>query len=360
MGILMRWEWRHGRADGAGRYFDMGKDDAPAPDYAPVANASSAATAAATQLGNDQLAENKRQYDLNRESLAPVVQGQKDLMDQSKEQGDYYFGRAKTNQAPLEDALQAEAMTAGSAAEQDAAAGRAVADTRQGSTSATNTAIRQGLRYGYSPARIAALVGANSSRQGLAEASAATQARDKEKATGYAKKMDVAGLYRGLSGASTGAYTAATQAGQSATQSQTLPSQILASGNAQGVGTILSGQQMGLTGASNILNAQTNYATAGSGDGMAGLGSALGGVAKLYQAFSDRRLKEDIVAVGVDEETGLTLYEFAYRGGDGQRYRGVMADEVRKVFPFAVERGADGFDKVDYGKLGIEFGPVPS
>lgn len=70
---------------------------------------------------------------------------------------------------------------------------------------------------------------------------------------------------------------------------------------------------------------------------------------------SDRRLKTDIVAVGRDERTGLTLYEFAYIGAtDGRRYRGVMADEVERIDPQAVEYDDLGFASVDYARLGIE------
>jgi hypothetical protein len=37
---------------------------------------------------------------------------------------------------------------------------------------------------------------------------------------------------------------------------------------------------------------------------------------------------------------------------------GVMADEVRKVKPEAVLRDEDGFDRVNYALLGIEFKEV--
>jgi hypothetical protein len=87
-----------------------------------------------------------------------------------------------------------------------------------------------------------------------------------------------------------------------------------------------------------------------------GLGSAIGGL------FSDRRIKENIEAVGVDESTGLTLYEFNYKEGFGDtdiRYRGVMAQDVELVYPDAVEESR-GHKTVNYWMLGIEMSEVGS
>jgi len=71
-------------------------------------------------------------------------------------------------------------------------------------------------------------------------------------------------------------------------------------------------------------------------------------------ATSDRRLKEHIEPVGVDERTGLNLYKFNYLG-DATRYQGVMADEVLKVMPDAVVVDKEGYMMVNYTKLGIPF-----
>jgi len=75
---------------------------------------------------------------------------------------------------------------------------------------------------------------------------------------------------------------------------------------------------------------------------------AAGGAAAAY--FSDRRLKTGIRKIG-QRPDGLGIYSWQYVNGDGRRYNGVMADEVRKVYPDAVVR-VDGFDMVDYSKLG--------
>jgi hypothetical protein len=67
--------------------------------------------------------------------------------------------------------------------------------------------------------------------------------------------------------------------------------------------------------------------------------------------MSDRRLKDNIKLVKITD--GIGVYEFNYKG-QGVKYRGVMADEVAHI-PGAVMRGADGFDRVDYSKLPVQF-----
>ncbi|KRP91292.1 hypothetical protein AOQ72_32775 [Bradyrhizobium yuanmingense] len=68
---------------------------------------------------------------------------------------------------------------------------------------------------------------------------------------------------------------------------------------------------------------------------------------------SDIRLKEDITALGWTD-TGLRLYRYRYKG-DARFYVGVMAQEVARQTPAAVSSGVDGFLRVDYGLLGLDF-----
>jgi hypothetical protein len=65
--------------------------------------------------------------------------------------------------------------------------------------------------------------------------------------------------------------------------------------------------------------------------------------------ISDMRLKRDIERVG-ETEGGLGLYSFRYLWND-EIHVGVMAQEVIRVRPDAVVVGADGYYRVDYGKL---------
>lgn len=67
-----------------------------------------------------------------------------------------------------------------------------------------------------------------------------------------------------------------------------------------------------------------------------------------YLAASDRQLKTDIERIGTGVR-GLPLYSFRYKSG-GDRHIGYMADEVKKVAPWAVVRVGD-YDFVCYGLL---------
>jgi Chaperone of endosialidase len=68
---------------------------------------------------------------------------------------------------------------------------------------------------------------------------------------------------------------------------------------------------------------------------------------------SDMRLKHDIVLIGRLDD-GLGYYRFVYNGGH-TAYVGVMAQEVRTLMPEAVTRGADGYMRVSYDRLGLPF-----
>ena len=72
----------------------------------------------------------------------------------------------------------------------------------------------------------------------------------------------------------------------------------------------------------------------------------------LMSAFSDKRLKKNINLVGKSPK-GLNIYEFNYKDefyGKG-RFKGVMAQEV----PNASFKGYDGYLRVNYDKIDVEF-----
>lgn len=114
-------------------------------------------------------------------------------------------------------------------------------------------------------------------------------------------------------------------------------------------------QQQGYTNAMGQYNAnaaQANFLPQMIGTlGGAALGNpALGAKALSYipsGSYSDRRLKSDIVRVGT-LPSGLPWYSYSLLG---KPERGVMADEARVLFPDAVVRGPDGFDRVFYDRL---------
>jgi hypothetical protein len=66
---------------------------------------------------------------------------------------------------------------------------------------------------------------------------------------------------------------------------------------------------------------------------------------------SDIRLKRDIAQLG-ELDSGINLYRYRYLWSD-TTFVGVMAQEVAAVMPQAVQRGADGYLRVDYARLGL-------
>jgi hypothetical protein len=69
--------------------------------------------------------------------------------------------------------------------------------------------------------------------------------------------------------------------------------------------------------------------------------------------LSDIRCKTDVRQIGTTAHD-LPLYTFKYIGEDDV-YEGVMAQDVLAVMPEAVSIAADGYYRVHYDLLGIEF-----
>lgn len=389
--------------------FDCDCACAAAPNYEPVASASKEAAQISADLGREQLAETRRQYNNNVAISAPVVQAQLALMQQNKQQGDDYYNYLVSRQRPVEDALNREALNtnngidnteranmmarinSNAAADEatrqsimgrvnsNAAAdeaernlitggqraiynarkndieyqvGNAVADARAGATSSNNTAIRQALRYGMSAAQIAKALGTSSLTSAQQVVAAGNNARNlaidsakvdlsnaynmrnqtnsqvisglqsdsamrnqtnnnilsgmqadrsmrlQTDSTNWAKKLDVAGLYRGLPGASQGAYSTSINAGNSAVSNQNTTAAQYLNGINAGTNTIQQGLGMQLSGLGNVLSSQTSYANglnsvyssqaANYQSPFSQIMGGAGAVAGLATAFSDR------------------------------------------------------------------------
>jgi hypothetical protein len=77
--------------------------------------------------------------------------------------------------------------------------------------------------------------------------------------------------------------------------------------------------------------------------GLGGIGSFMAGAAQLLPMFlSDKSEKTDIKKIGKDEDTGLNLYSYRYKG-DPKTYPktvGPMAQEIEKKFPEMVKEVA--------------------
>jgi hypothetical protein len=338
-----------------------GKNNVAAPDYGPLAQASKESAKIMAGLGRDQLNFAREQY----ESVKPLmdrianaqIAAQAEQMNMAREAFDYQQEVFR----PLERSIVADAENFNTAEYREQLASQAAADAGLAFAQTQKANQRAMASMGVNPnsGRFQGL--ASQSNLGLAaqRAGAMNATRRQAEQMGYARKLDAAGLGRGLSGASLGAYGGATAAGSAAGASAQSAGAAYMAGMGQGASTIGSGLNMQMSGLSNILNNQTT-AYINSNDSFLGdLGGFLGGAASVYKAFgSDRRIKENIEEVGVDQRTALTLYEFNYKGDETRRFRGVMADEVELVYPDAVEDTDLGFKAVRYDLLGIEFKEV--
>jgi hypothetical protein len=341
----------------------MGSKGAPPPDYAPLAEASAEAARIQAGLGREQLAFAREQYDRSAPILESIANQQMAAQSEQMAQARDYYNYQRDTYRPLERGIVADAQRFNTEAYQNQLAGQAAADAGRafGISQQQNQRAMASMGANPNSGRFAGMQNASGLQQAAMRANAMTGARNQAQQMGYARKLDAAGLGRGLAGASAAAYGGASNAGSMAGQNAQSAGQNYMGNMAIGSGTIGAGQQMQLSGLSNILNNQTNAYVNTSGSLLGDLGGALGGAAAAYTAFSDRRLKENIEEVAVDQRTALPLYEFNYVkefSDPSIRYRGVMADDVELVYPEAVTETEFGYKVVNYGMLGIEFKEV--
>lgn len=104
----------------------------------------------------------------------------------------------------------------------------------------------------------------------------------------------------------------------------------------------------------NYANQQTQYNQ--QQQSLGGLFGTIGSVAGASAPYwgpllfaSDRRLKKDVERVGKTPD-GLNVYNFRYKGQDGPKLSGFMAQDVQKKKPEAVKKMLSGYLAVDYRK----------
>jgi hypothetical protein len=299
-----------------------GGDAPPAPDYAPVAAASEESARIGAAQADRVLAESTRQYDRNMAVAQPVIDAQLGMMKSAQQQGDDYYDYWKTNAPQVERALKDASLkdtSAADAAERglitggdadiynarkgdiDAGVNNAIADSQGGYTRALNQGYRQARRYGMAPVAttgtMAVQQAANTAGAGNAARTAGIDRsrgllktgrdmRIQDEGISTAKKLDVAGLYRGMPGASTGAYSSANQSGNSAVNNSTTVGNGMVAGTGTAGQLTMQGQGMKVQGLGNVLSAQSSYANANQGGtDLGGLGSLVGAGVKLGSAM---------------------------------------------------------------------------
>lgn len=321
----------------------MGGKSAPAPDYSGM-----------EQVAREQLSFSKQQY-ADMKPIAMEIAGlQADAQRQQMDQAADYYAYQQDTFRPLEQGLVDRAQNMDTEAyRQEMASEASAAASRAFSTSQAMNNRSMAAR-GVNPNSGAAR-GANNAmglQQAAMRATAMTGARQGARDRADAAQYQAAGLGRGLATNSLQAFQGASGAGSAAMGSYQSPGQQYQAGLSGAGGTF--GQMAGYQNQA-YMQAQGNKAAFTGA--LLGAGSTLGAAAI---GASDRRLKTNITKVGVDEATGLNLYQFNYipEVGDDGTYIGVMSDEVRELYPSAVIVMSNGFDAVNYEELGIEMTKV--
>lgn len=302
---------------------------------------------------------------------------QRSVADRANALSDYQLGqmrffddRYRQVGIPLENELLQEVRNINP----DQLAGQAAVGARRELGIAKDIRRRDLERRGVNPFSARAL--GDSRALAIDEAAAVNSAFFKTKLAaeqlGLANKMQLYGGLKGISGlGNVNAGIAASALGASSGAANgmgQLGNNIVGAGGTyldasnRSFNTALGGMSAGVTGLGQFSQLRQNAAeinnNANPFPALLGAGATLG-AAWIGAHPSDRRLKTNIAWVGVDERTGLNLYEFSYRGLPG-RWRGVMADEVEQRYPDAVLTTDDGpaYKFVNYKALGMEMVPV--
>lgn len=315
----------------------MGGKSQPAPDYSGM-----------ERVAREQLRFSQQQYQDMKPVVAQIAEQQMAAQDQQMTQAADYYQYQQDTFRPLEQGLVADAENFDTEAYRQSQAGEASAAAARAFGTARGSNARFQAARGVNPNSGAARgAGLQTQLQEAAmRAQGMTGARNQAQQLGYARKLDAAGLGRGLSGASTAAYGGASNAGTQAS------SVAQSAGNNYQAGLAGAGQTYG-----NMANTQASVFSAGLQAQGEMMGSIVGAGATMYP--SDMRLKENVSEIGKDAYTGLNLYHFSYiNDPDSTMYEGVMAQEVLNFMPEAVALTEDGFYAVDYNMLGMEMKQV--
>ena len=278
-------------------------------------------------------------------------------MAQSQRRDDEYWNSTVPYQGMVDDNIERLYSDAGIQNQVN----NATADVNAAMSNAQAQAQRGLTRMGVNPnsGAYGNMANATSLQQATAMASAANKTRTAAEQAGLASRFQSLGAKLGLAGlgaTNAGLATSALGTGLSAAGGMTGAGANMINTNNSTFNSAMNGMSQGLsawnTTDANRMNGinQANNASGEFWGTVMGAGATLGAAG----IKSDRRLKHDIVLVGKDETTGLNLYEFKYIGGTGQRFIGVMADEVEQVFPQAVFEMPDGFKAVNYAAIGID------
>lgn len=252
--------------------------------------------------------------------------------------------RYNTTFKPIEDDFIKEATNYATEDRQNEAAAEARADVQSAAATARASNERNAASMGINPnsGRFAGINATTDLNTTLMEAGAANTARQSVRDKGLALKADVVNMGRGLpatAAAAAGGSVAASGTALSGTQATN--SQALAAPGIVSQG--YAGAMQGYAGMGSTLNTQYGIQSqnwqaeqAAAGQGAAGLGSFLGGIAGMFKFPSDENVKHDKAEVpegaALEAVNNMPVTEWTYDEGvaDGGRHVGPMAQDFKK------------------------------
>lgn len=323
----------------------------PAPDPNPgiIANAQASEKVGleSVELGRQQLAWSKElsqaQLDLSRK----VVDQQLGIGEENQKLAVEDRNRFRTTFGALEDRMVADAEAFDSQAQQEVAAGKANADVIQAYDKQRGMNRRALMSFGVDPTSGKAL--AEERRTGVTQAAvsagAQNKARDDTRNLGWARKLDVTSLGRGLPAQASTSYGIALNAGNSAVANSNNTANSAIAGNDSARGWFNTG--VGAFGAAGgLYNSEYqgrlnawNSSNAAAANESAGFGQLIGtGITAASTFFSSKKLKDRKENV----EDAEILEDVKTLPVDRWKYKKGVADEGEHIGPYA-EDFADRF-----------------
>jgi hypothetical protein len=253
-------------------------NEAPAPDFTSLAVASQYATDTGAQLGREQMALGREQlaaaervYERQLGIADRVADAQVATMEETRRQAQQYFNHWDSNFRGMEEKMVREAQDYDTAANRERLTAQAAQDAATAFAVTKGASERNMRSMGIDPrsGRYQAMDAQSDIALAGQRAAAMNSTRNQAQQIGWAKRLDAAGLGRGMPGASAAAYGAGTNAGVAAGNVMNQAGSTYLSGLAmgaqtfgQGAGTVMQGAGQGIQGYSSMVGSQTSYANA--------------------------------------------------------------------------------------------------
>ena len=313
----------------------MGGKSAKAPDYSSMAAASQEAAQIMGQLGQDQLAFNKEQYQAALPFVQDIARVQAEAQRQQMAQAGDYYNYYTQNIRPEMLAQLEKAKAFNTDAKREELAQQAKGTLEQSFAQQEAALARDQAGMGMNPnsPRYAAQKRALNVQQAAMTTAEMNRARNDAEGLGHARMMDAMGLNTGMPGLSQAAYGGATGAGSQAAGVFQQPWMNAMQGMGQGAQTIGSGQQMYLSGLGNALSGQASMYNQPNPWMQLG-GAALGGF--LASSKDYKTAKRPVDAEGLSRSmANLPVDAWQYKPGiaDGgaREHVGAYAEDMAKL-----------------------------